>query len=141
MKGKKRCRNHGGASTGPKTDEGKMRAAANATQHGAYAQLGPYERMLAQHDPALFAAIPTETSLERELRFARMKLAQLVEQGKGGSVIAELLAQVRLLAAAQNEIRPGGDATGKFEITFRVVGEDAPPAPEDDAQPPEEPCS
>jgi len=29
-----RCRNHGGMSTGPKTDEGKARALANLKQYG-----------------------------------------------------------------------------------------------------------
>jgi len=31
-----RCRNHGGESTGPKTDEGKEKAKLNAVSHGLY---------------------------------------------------------------------------------------------------------
>ena len=34
MKGRKRCRNHGGASTGPRTEEGRARIAAAQTKHG-----------------------------------------------------------------------------------------------------------
>ena len=34
MKGRDRCRNHGGASTGPRTEEGRARIAAAQTTHG-----------------------------------------------------------------------------------------------------------
>ena len=34
MKGKKRCKFHGGSSTGPKTAEGKARIAAAHWKHG-----------------------------------------------------------------------------------------------------------
>ena len=34
MKGKRVCRTHGGASTGPKTPEGRQRCAAARTTHG-----------------------------------------------------------------------------------------------------------
>ena len=34
MKGRDRCRNHGGASTGPLTSEGRARIAAAQTTHG-----------------------------------------------------------------------------------------------------------
>ena len=34
--GKRRCRLHGGASTGPRTPEGKARIAAENTKHGRY---------------------------------------------------------------------------------------------------------
>ena len=34
LKGKSRCRNHGGASTGPRTEEGRARIAAAQTKHG-----------------------------------------------------------------------------------------------------------
>ena len=34
MKGRDRCRNHGGASTGPKTEDGRARIAAAQTKHG-----------------------------------------------------------------------------------------------------------
>ncbi|WP_340256192.1 HGGxSTG domain-containing protein [Roseobacter sp. HKCC-CH-9208] len=34
LKGRARCRNHGGASTGPRTEEGRARIAAAQTTHG-----------------------------------------------------------------------------------------------------------
>ena len=34
--GKRRCRNHGGLSTGPRTKEGRARIAAANTKHGRY---------------------------------------------------------------------------------------------------------
>lgn len=34
--GKRRCRNHGGLSTGPRTAEGRARIAAANTKHGRY---------------------------------------------------------------------------------------------------------
>lgn len=34
LKGRERCRNHGGASTGPKTEAGRARIAAAQTTHG-----------------------------------------------------------------------------------------------------------
>ena len=36
IKGKRRCRLHGGLSTGPKTEEGKARIAAARLKHGRY---------------------------------------------------------------------------------------------------------
>jgi hypothetical protein len=36
IKGKRRCRLHGGLSTGPKTPEGRARIAAANTKHGRY---------------------------------------------------------------------------------------------------------
>jgi hypothetical protein len=141
VKGKKRCRNHGGASTGPRTEDGKMRAATNSTTHGAYTTLGAYERILASVYPQLYLEAPSDTSLERELRFARAKLARLIENGAPESVVKDLVTEIRLLATAQHELRPGGDASGSFEVTIRVEG--AEPAPEGPAEaaPVEGPCS
>ncbi len=34
MKGRARCRNHGGCATGPRTEEGRARIAAAQTTHG-----------------------------------------------------------------------------------------------------------
>lgn len=34
LRGKRRCRHHGGLSTGPRTPEGRARIAAAATRHG-----------------------------------------------------------------------------------------------------------
>jgi hypothetical protein len=38
VRGKRRCRLHGGASTGPRTAEGLERLRAARTRHGAYGQ-------------------------------------------------------------------------------------------------------
>lgn len=40
LKGKTRCRLHGGHSTGPRTPEGKARSSRNGTKLGLYAQPG-----------------------------------------------------------------------------------------------------
>ncbi len=36
MTGKRRCRNHGGASTGPKSEEGRQRISAAQLKHGRF---------------------------------------------------------------------------------------------------------
>lgn len=41
MKGKKRCRMHGGKSTGPKTMAGKKKISRAKTKHGAYSKYLP----------------------------------------------------------------------------------------------------
>ena len=46
-KGKTKCRFHGGASTGPKTDEGRQRCAAAKTVHGQETTSMRMERRLA----------------------------------------------------------------------------------------------
>jgi hypothetical protein len=136
--GKKRCKLHGGASTGPKTARGKARAAVNGVEHGGYTQLATYERLLASHDPALYAEMPKDTSLERELRWARMQLAALARSGRSTGAAKEILTEIRLLAQAQHELRPGGDATGAFEDRLTVVGAEAASPPAAEA---EGPCS
>ena len=44
IKGKKKCRTHGGKSTGPKTTEGKARCAEAKTVHGWETRQGRIER-------------------------------------------------------------------------------------------------
>ena len=46
-KGKTKCRFHGGASTGPKTPEGRQRCAEAKTIHGSESRLERTERSLA----------------------------------------------------------------------------------------------
>ena len=36
MTGKRRCRNHGGASTGPKSEEGRQRISSAQLKHGRF---------------------------------------------------------------------------------------------------------
>ena len=47
MKGKRVCRTHGGASTGPKTSEGRKRCAEAKTIHGNETRKARTERALA----------------------------------------------------------------------------------------------
>jgi hypothetical protein len=44
-----RCKLHGGASTGPKTEEGKKRVAENALKHGAYS-----DRLLNEQEKEIY---------------------------------------------------------------------------------------
>jgi hypothetical protein len=48
-KGKTRCRFHGGASTGPKTPEGRQRCAEANRKHGNETRKARTERALAMH--------------------------------------------------------------------------------------------
>lgn len=45
IKGKNRCRLHGGLSTGPKTPEGKKRSAEANLKHGYYTKKAILERL------------------------------------------------------------------------------------------------
>lgn len=47
--GSGKCRIHGGASTGPKTEEGKKRIAENALKHGAYS-----DRLLNEQEKEIY---------------------------------------------------------------------------------------
>jgi hypothetical protein len=47
MKGKRVCRTHGGASTGPKTPEGRQRCAEAKTVHGGESRKARIERAAA----------------------------------------------------------------------------------------------
>jgi len=67
MEGKKRCKLHGGASTGPK----KPNTSTNALKHGFYSDaLLPEERKLYQRTQV--------GSLDDEIRLARVKLHRFV---------------------------------------------------------------
>lgn len=46
MKGRERCRLHGGKCTGPKTAEGKLRAASANYKHGLYTNDAMKERKI-----------------------------------------------------------------------------------------------
>jgi len=56
-KGKTKCRFHGGASTGPKTVEGKERCAAAKTVHGRETRKKRYDRSLASARLAQWEAL------------------------------------------------------------------------------------
>jgi hypothetical protein len=60
MKGRERCRNHGGASTGPRTTEGRARIAAAQTKHG---RLTKEKRAEAKRNAAVGRQIRAELAL------------------------------------------------------------------------------
>ncbi|WP_340255729.1 HGGxSTG domain-containing protein [Roseobacter sp. HKCC-CH-9208] len=57
MKGRDRCRNHGGASTGPRTSKGRARIAAAQTTHG---RLTKEKRAAAKRNAAVGRQIRAE---------------------------------------------------------------------------------
>jgi hypothetical protein len=57
--GSGRCKLHGGASTGPKSQEGKKRIAANAIKHGAYS-----DKLLSEHERELYDIL-WESTIEK----------------------------------------------------------------------------
>ena len=65
MIGRDRCRNHGGASTGPKTREGRARIAAARTTHG---RLTKEKRAAAKRNAAVGRQIRAELAeIEEQL--------------------------------------------------------------------------
>lgn len=62
-KGRTRCRFHGGASTGPRTREGLVKAGANLRTHGFYSRLLP-----AAPDAQLYDEASGEASVAAELK-------------------------------------------------------------------------
>lgn len=139
--GKTRCNMHGGKSTGPKTREGKSRTANNAMTHGAkqtresfeaHGHPASYLAALAVGAPDLMELAPSEAEVGKELQFTRMKLMRALRWAELNDpdgvettpVVLGLVEQIRKLAATQNELRPGGNASGEFKITLNVVGAD-----------------
>lgn len=128
--GKKRCKFHGGRSTGPKTPKGKAAMVQAKVQHGAYATSDAYEAILASQHPDAYAAADAATNVTRELRFARARLAVVARDGAPVTATAELLTEIRLLATAEKELNPGSGLGGKkFEFTVKVVGAELAAAP------------
>jgi hypothetical protein len=129
VKGRTRCRNHGGKSTGPTTAEGKAASMQAVTDHGAYAKLDAFERLLAAHDLLEpYMAADGTPKLERELRFARAKLVRAAQDPDVSlGAVMHVLGEIRQLAATEKNINPGTGLGGKsFEFRVSVVGE-APP--------------
>ena len=56
-KGKTKCRFHGGASTGPKTEQGRLRCAAAKTIHGQETRDKRHERRLASASLAFLESV------------------------------------------------------------------------------------
>lgn len=95
--GKKRCRNHGGLSTGPKTAEGKRRSREAKLRHGRYSKL--------THEQKIIRLNLTHT--EKTL----LRIQQLVEMFGKQKLTSEQLEQVDLLGlisellSIYNEVR------------------------------------
>lgn len=130
-KGKKRCHFHGGKSTGAKTAPGKAKAATASMTHGLYqtreaftahGHPSSYLEGLFQGMPELLKLVPADAEVGPELRFARMKLLRSELLGADDAAQAVWVEQIRKIAATQNELRPGGNASGEFKITLNVVG-------------------
>lgn len=126
--GSSKCHLHGGASTGPRTALGRANTAAARIQHGGSTTLSTYQKALAIAAPELFEEAPGTVPLGDELRFARAKLMSLVKREHDERIdlsgpIFGAVDLIRRVSLAQNEVSPGGDAAGRFEITFNVVGE------------------
>lgn len=96
-------------------------------KHGAYMQLGTYQRALASFlPPEVFLDAPKVTTLDQEIQYARALLAHLsstVTPEKALDARLALLDRIRLLSQAQVEMHPGGDATGDFRVDIRVIGD------------------
>jgi len=128
-KGKARCRFHGGASTGPITDAGRLRCAEANVIHGARAESDAYRAALARARPDLFDA-PAAGALDLtpELRFARARLGVLAERADPTFAEAEarLLDAIRRTVEAQAAL-PSPDAqpqAGGLRLTLQVVRPD-----------------
>lgn len=143
--GKTRCNLHGGKSTGAKTPKGKAKVGTQNMTHGAHQTREAFEAYghpesylagLSSSSPDLMSLVTAETDLSAEVRFARMKLLRselIVAKDPATALEAVpaqvgLMEQIRKLAGTQNELRPGGDATGAFTVTLKVVGGQPPVA-------------
>jgi hypothetical protein len=141
--GKKRCRLHGGLSTGPKTAEGKMAAANAHVTHGLTRKFESYEQLLASGQVAEFELAPSKLDLTPEIRLARARLGRAtrllaeIEAGEGeGAILKQqrkvapgvlrdqadrALGRLIRLASVQKRIAPGADAGGPLTLTVKVV--------------------
>jgi len=122
--GRTRCRFHGGASTGPRTKEGLVKAAANLRTHGFYSRLLP-----AVPDAQLYDEAPSDATLGAELKLLRAKLGTLVLAGAGDRAIMDVADAIRRLASVERQPTQVAPAVGAaFQINMNVVGA----APEDE---------
>jgi len=130
-KGKARCRFHGGASTGPTSEAGRMRCAEANVTHGARAESDAYRAALARARPDLFDA-PAAGALDLtpELRFARARLAVLAERAEPSFAEAEarLLDAIRRTVEAQAGLPSSAPDAQPYarglRLTLKVVDRD-----------------
>jgi hypothetical protein len=70
-----RCRYHGGASTGPKTPEGKARSSRNGEKHGFFS------KVLTESEYKFFVNfMASEITLEPEIAYWRLKILAYLEK-------------------------------------------------------------
>ena len=120
LKGKVRCRFHGGASTGPRTPEGLARSAVNLRTHGFYSRLLPM-----QPDAELYDEASGEASLGPELKLLRAKLGKLIVEGAADRAIMDCIEGIRRLVSVEKQsgapVAPAM-APGAFTVNFGVLG-------------------
>jgi hypothetical protein len=155
LPGRTRCKFHGGASTGPKTPEGKARVSQNNLKHGLYAKALKQTHAAMGIPEELWEAIPGETTLTEEIKAARanvIRYAMMLAKGEkwidscGPATISvetlyqESLKVLRSLVKTQHEINPGAGVAGNLHVSFTVstdatatVGGEIPKLTEDEA--------
>ena len=91
MRGKVVCRTHGGRSTGPKSEAGRLRSAKAKTIHGRETREARTERSLASARLAVFE------QAGHELGFMGGTRTRGIKPHKMGQVLPELQAAIRRL--------------------------------------------
>ena len=91
MKGKRVCRTHGGASTGPRTEAGRQRCAEAKTVHGRETRAIRAERSLATARLSALEQVGFEIGLMSGKRSRGRKPSKM------GEAYPELQAAVRLM--------------------------------------------
>src|SRR5579871_3882437 len=126
------ARINGARSRGPKTPEGKLRAAGNRCTHGFYSQRlilksesqAEFDRLLASYTSTIRPANPAESLHVRQLAEARWLLerAHYIQE----EIISE--ASLNLPNPSANPFQPGAQAlerviaTSQFQLAFRAEG-------------------
>ena len=98
MKGKRVCRTHGGASTGPKTEAGQQRCAEAKTTHGRETRSIRTERSQASARLSVLEQVGFEIGLMTGKRTRGRKPSKM------GEAYPELQAAVRLIRAGKASV-------------------------------------
>ncbi len=136
----KRCKFHGGLSSGPTSAEGKAKNGLNAVKHGLYAKR-LRDSFKKPEDRALWDQMPTDTDLTNEILLCRMRVEKyqtLLEDGTEeipgyvsrvtGEVcyhsvhdlLAKSLDQLRLMTESQQRMHPEAGTKGDMTITVSL---------------------
>ena len=98
-KGKTKCRFHGGASTGPKTEAGRQRCAEAKTTHGRETRAIRVERSQASARLSVLEQVGFEIGLMTGKKTRGRKPSKM------GEVYPELQAAVRLIRAGKASVK------------------------------------